>query len=53
MPIVGTHDPGSRLNSEDLGSLEVPKEEPVIRHHGELGPILQVAGQKFTSDRSL
>jgi hypothetical protein len=53
MPIVGTDDPGSRLNSEDLGSLEVPKEEPVIRNHGELGPILQVAGQHFTSDRSL
>ena len=50
MPIIGSNDPGSRLNSEDLGSLESPKESPVIRHHGELGPILQIAGQHFTSE---
>lgn len=50
MPIIGRLDPGLRLNSEDLGSLESPKEIPVVRNHGELGPILQIAGQHFTSE---
>jgi hypothetical protein len=50
MPIVGKSDPGSRLNAADLGQLETPNEKPVIRHHGELGPVLQIAGQHFTSE---
>jgi hypothetical protein len=50
MPVIGRLDPGLRLNDEDLGSLETPKEVPVIRHHGELGPILQVEGQHFTTE---
>jgi hypothetical protein len=50
MPIVGEADPGSRLNADDLGQLEKPTETPVIRHHGELGPILQIAGQHFTTE---
>ena len=50
MPVIGRLDPASRLNAEDLGSLETPKEVPVIRHHGELGPILQIAGNHFTTE---
>jgi len=50
MPIVGKSDPASRLNAEDLGQLERPNETPVIRNHGELGPVLQIAGQHFTTE---
>jgi len=50
MPIVGKSDPASRLNAEDLGQLEKPTELPVVRNHGELGPILQVAGQHYTTE---
>lgn len=50
MPIVGANDPASRLNAEDLGSLPTPTEKPVTRIHGELGPILQVSGEHFTTE---
>jgi hypothetical protein len=50
MPIAGKSDPGARLNEADLGQMEKPNETPVIRHHGELGPILQIAGQHFTTE---
>jgi hypothetical protein len=49
MPIVGSTDPGKRLNDVDLGPVE-STEKPVVRNHGELGPLLQIAGQHFTTE---
>jgi hypothetical protein len=50
MPIVGKSDPGASLNEADLGQLEKPDVHPVVRNHGELGPILQIAGEHFTTE---
>jgi len=48
MPIVGAEDPAARMNAEDFSG-DVT-DLPVIRNHGELGPLLQVKGHAFTSE---
>lgn len=57
-PIVGKTNPGAAINKallqtrrtdqagDDAGSASGPQVE--VRHHGELGPVLTVAGQQFT-----
>lgn len=62
-PIVRGHDPGYSLNSADLdalyGAAGSTKREDLKRiritqhHHGELGPVLGVRGQKFTGPLDL
>lgn len=63
LPIVDGKDPGDRLNEadrqaiynaagvtnrQDLSNLRVQ-----VQEHGELGPVLTVAGQKFTGPKAL
>ncbi len=42
-PIVAGRDPGQIIDSTQRPDIEV-----VVHHHGELGPVLAVAGQHFT-----
>lgn len=62
-PIVGGQDPGHSLNAADLDALygaagstgrqDLAKVRITVHHHGELGPVLGVHGQKFTGPSDL
>ena len=46
LPVIGSADPAARLNAEDAH--DIPDGFDVVVHeHGELGPVLAVAGQHF------
>jgi hypothetical protein len=58
LPIVNGQDPGLTLNGADLaafyksagstGAADLKKTRYVVHQHGELGPVLRAAGDKFT-----
>lgn len=62
-PIVRGQDPGYSLNAADLDALygaagstgrqDLAKVRIQVHHHGELGPVLAQAGQKFTGPSDL
>jgi hypothetical protein len=62
-PIVGGQDPGYSLNSADLDALygaagsthrkDLARVRITTHHHGELGPVLGIKGQKFRGPADL
>lgn len=64
LPIIGDDDPGSSLNNLTVGDIradagdsshgwDLKRVRYVVNEHGELGPVLTVKGQRFTSRADL
>lgn len=47
-PILGDRDPGHVIDPDRLAQIKAGGTNVAIEHHGELGPVLTVAGQHFT-----
>lgn len=52
-PIYGENDPGQVINSDFLREIKQSDTQVVVHEHGEIGPMLAIKGQHFTSESDI